>query len=350
MISAAFISTDYATHLDPVEPNGCTWYRQVLPARELKKLGWDIGVGMPRYLPERGIGVAEGDGAYFGWNITVFKLMFDRFAPDAFRTMQKNGERIVVDVDDFHFNLPESNIARKTTNPHTNAENNRMFFEIGVRAADVVTVSTDFLANFYERRCRDVRIVRNAVDSERFTPVIHDDRPAIGWVGGLWWRAQDVEILKSWLPGFVRDHRIRVHHSGHIPGDPQHFAVRTGLRRVSTVNMKTISKYPDLLRHFHIGLVPLTYNDFNQAKSFLKGLEYAAAGIPFIATPTEEYRILYRNGVGRLADTPDEWRDHAEELLDPDVRREEAERQRAIVVKEFDISTKGERWATALTG
>lgn len=114
--------------------------------------------------------------------------------------------------------------------------------------------------------------------------------------------------------------------------------------------MTLIEKYPESLRHFHIGLVPLAWNDFNHAKSYLKGLEYAASGIPFIATPTEEYRLLAEAGVGRLAATPDEWRDHATELLDPDVRRAEGQRIREIVLREFDISTMGEAWDTAIRG
>ena len=105
-----------------------------------------------------------------------------------------------------------------------------------------------------------------------------------------------------------------------------------------------------MLNGIHVGLVPLTRSPFNEAKSYLKGLEYAAAGIPFIATPTEEYRLLHRAGVGRLAETPDEWRDHATQLLDPAVRVAEAERQRAIVREQFDISGMGEQWATAITG
>jgi hypothetical protein len=82
----------------------------------------------------------------------------------------------------------------------------------------------------------------------------------------------------------------------------------------------------------------------------LKGLEYVAAGIPFIATPTEEYRLLAAAGIGRLAETPDEWRDHATALLDPVTRKQEADRQRAIAKERFDMSGMGEAWVTALTG
>ena len=330
------------------EPNGCAYYRLVLPARQLQKIGWDTAIGLPRVHGERGIGVAHDDGAFFGFDISVFKLLMHESVPTLFQLMQSRGEKVVVDVDDFHFGIDPANIAARQTDPNRNAENNRMFYEMGIRQADLVTVSTAFLANFYEARCRKVRIVRNALDVDRYTMVEQPERPIFGWVGGTLWRSQDIELLREWLPEFVADHDIRVHHSGHIPGDTRHFAARAGISRVSTTPMSLVSGYPSLLRHFHVGLVPLQMNDFNQSKSYLKGLEYAAAGIPFIATPTDEYKILHSRGVGRLASTPSEWRDHATELLDPEVRRIEANRNREVVEREFNIETKGPEWDSAL--
>lgn len=346
--SAAFITGDYALSASPPEPNGCAYYRMKLPSDELKKIGWDVAMGLPRVHPDRGFGIAYEDGAFFGWDMTVLKLMMHHTVPGLIRVMQKRGEKVVIDVDDFHFGIDPENIAARQTDPNRNSENNRMFYEMGIRQADLVTVSTDFLANFYEARCRKVRLVRNALDVERYSMVEQPDKPVFGWVGGTLWRSQDIELLRSWLPNFVQQHKVAVHHSGHIPNDTRHFAARAGLRRVNTVPMSAVSNYPSLLQHFHVGLVPLRLNDFNQSKSYLKGLEYAAAGIPFIASPSEEYKILYNKGVGRLAATPDEWRDHATELLDLDVRLAEAKHNREIVEREFSMSMKGAEWDSAL--
>ena len=349
MPSAAFITTDYATTVDPPQPNGCAWYRMVLPARELETLGWETMTGMPVLSHDQGVGVAYEDGGFFGFDVTVLKLMMHETIPNLIGVMQARGEHLVVDIDDFHFGLHEDNVAYATTDPHRSPTNNRAYYETGIRAADTVVVSTAFLADFYERRVRDVRIVRNAVDTDRFTVVEQPEKPVYGWVGGTMWRSGDLELLREWLPGFVRDHRVQVHHAGHIPADPRHFAVRTGLRRVSTSLMCLIGDYPKLLT-MSVGLVPLNRIPFSEAKSNLKGLEYAAAGIPFIATPTEEYRLLAESGIGRLAETPDEWRDHATELLDVDVRREEGARIREIVEREWDMRRRGPEWDTAISG
>jgi glycosyltransferase involved in cell wall biosynthesis len=321
----------------------------VLPSRVLAKMGWETAVGLPAGNPVHGIGVAHKDGMLSGWDVTVLKLMMNSQTAPMIRVMQDLGRRVVVDVDDFHYGLEESNIASRSTNPHANPEANRAFFEQGIRQADTVVVSTQFLAEFYSRRCRDVRIVRNAIDVERFTPVAEGD-PVIGWVGGTLWRSGDIEILRDWLPGFVKDHKVLVHHSGHIPGDGNHFGVRAGVKKVRTEPMCLLKDYPSKMFKMNIGLVPLNRVPFSEAKSNLKGLEYAASGIPFIATPTEEYRLLAEAGVGRLATTPDEWRDHAVELLDPVVRAAEGLRIRSIVEQDWNIESKGEEWATAILG
>jgi glycosyltransferase involved in cell wall biosynthesis len=321
----------------------------VLPSRQLAKMGWDTAVGMPAIAPDRGLGVAHGDGGYFDFDVSVLKLLMHKEIPGLMQMMQARGEHVIVDIDDFHFGLHEDNVAHASTDPHRSPENNRAFYEVAIRTADTVIVSTQFLADFYERRVRDVRIVRNAVDTERFTVVEQPEDPVFGWIGGTMWRSGDIELLREWLPDFAKDHGVRVHHAGHIPGDSRHFGIRAGIARVSTSPMTLITDYPKLLT-MSVGLVPLNRIPFSEAKSNLKGLEYAAAGIPFIATPTEEYRLLAESGVGRLAETPDEWRDHATELLDPEVRRVEGARIRGIVEREWDMSLRGPEWDTAISG
>lgn len=347
--SAAFITTDFSLN-EPREANGCAHYRCLLPSRELVKLGWDVGFGAPISHPDHGIGLAVNGGGYFGFQVAIFKLLMQAETTDLMKVMQRNETRVIVDIDDFHFGIQSDNIASQITDPSRNVENNRMFYEMSIRQADKIITSTAFLADFYSRRCRDVRIVRNALDTERYTPVEQPEKPVFGWVGSIPWRGRDVTLLSRWLPQFQKQYAVGVHHSGHVPFDPRHFGVRVGLRRVSTAMMTPMSRYPSLLTQFHVGLVPLVRNDFNEAKSYLKGLEYAASGIPFIATPTEEYRLLHEAGVGRLALTPAEWWDHAVELLDVDVRRAEAERQLAVVREQFDIGTKGEEWASTILG
>ena len=93
-----------------------------------------------------------------------------------------------------------------------------------------------------------------------------------------------------------------------------------------------------------IGLVPLNDVEFNHAKSYIKGLEYAAAGVPFICSYSPEYQVLADAGVGRLAKTPEEWTYHLTELLDPQMRKDEAMVNYEIVKEKFSMEVRGAEW------
>jgi hypothetical protein len=106
--------------------------------------------------------------------------------------------------------------------------------------------------------------------------------------------------------------------------------------------------YGNIFMPIDIGIVTLTNNPFNEAKSNLKGLEYAMSGIPFVASDTQEYRDLAELGCGRIAKKPRDWIRHLEELLDPDVRRAEAEKNFNIAVENFGLFKMKYKWSEAI--
>ena len=345
-MKVAFVSTDWAAHRHPPQPNGCTHYRCVLPGHALGRIGWSVAIGLPDAHPVLGLTMGHERGMLSGFDVTVLKLVM---ADEALNVMHRTRGRVVVDVDDLHQALPETNIAHRTTDPLHHRTNNRAIYEQIIRAADTVTVSTEYLFDWYSARCRDVRLVRNGIEAGFFHRTRHDREPVIGWVGGTLWRTGDLRLLRDWLPQFAREKRVRVHHSGHIPNDPLPFSTRVGVP-ATTTPLRPVSRYPSLLTPLTIGLVPLTRHPFSEAKSGLKGLEYAAAGVPFIASPTREYQWLHRQGIGRLAGSASEWWDHATELLDPAVRSSEADRQHRLVMEHHTMRERVQGWASALSG
>lgn len=352
MTTVGFLTTDFSPHTNPLQPGGCAWYRCYLPMQEVGRHGWTIGMGIPDYRVETGFGMRHDDStSIMGWNVVVLKLLMRRETPHQVEQARKAGQVVVVDVDDFYAGLTPDNQAWRATDPSHNPERNREHYERVIEAADVVTVSTPFLRDWYAERHPRVVMIRNGIDVGRWTRI--KDRagwqPRIGWVGGIPWRSGDLETMRDWLPEFVAEHDLRLHHSGHLP-ERDTFWDKTGVPqdRVEVQEMVPILDYPGLFSGFEIGLVPLTDIPFNHAKSTVKGLEYAAAGIPFIAYPTPEYQRLADMGVGRLASTPEEWVKHLTDLLDPAVRKREAARQRALVSDEHHMRERGKEWHALL--
>ena len=113
--SVAFISGDWNNQVDPPEANGCAYYRQVLPCRLLEGMGFDAMVGQPKPHEPMGIGLAKDDGALFGFDISVYKLMMHASVPQLFHVMQAKGETVAIDIDDFHFDMHAENIAHAAT-------------------------------------------------------------------------------------------------------------------------------------------------------------------------------------------------------------------------------------------
>lgn len=314
-------------------------------------------MGLPAWTGEDGFGVVESlTRAQFGFDVVVLKLLMHRQIPAQMRMAQQLGQRIVVDIDDFYADLPESNMAFRATDPMMNKVTNRDHYLSIIRQADRLTVTTPFLKTHYSQFHDDVVIVRNGVLPEQFTPrPVRDRKPVIGWVGGIPWRGEDLETLRSWLPEFLDRHDLQFHHAGHadtIPGLDERvssFAEIVGIpeHRMTTSPLKTIDKYHELFS-FDIGLIPLNDIPFNHAKSNLKGLEYSAAGIPFVAQDLPEYQRLHDLGVGRVAHGPEEWVTQVGALLDYRTRKKDARVNRERVVRSESIMAREMDWREAL--
>ena len=262
--------------------------------------------------------------------------------PDA----QAYGQKVINDVDDWYWGLDPTNMAFSHNHPKNSPDENINHYQSILSRSDVVMVSTPYLADRITRFVRGkIVLTTNTVDVARFTPRVHTDDllPIVGWVGSTPHRSRDLETLQGILPPLVRSGEVTLHHSGDSPKAPS-FASRIGIDPflVTTKPLASHFDYPSLMV-MDIGIVPLKDVPFNRAKSAIKGLEYAAAGVPFVAQDLDAYLDLATDGVGRIAKRPVNWLKHIRALYSADVRTEEAQRNRAIVQEKYDIKYGAER-------
>jgi glycosyltransferase involved in cell wall biosynthesis len=352
----AFATYDWAMGVKPIEPNGCAWYRCELPKKELLKHGWEARIGHPQYFPEKGFGLTDvhQNEMSYGYKIVVFKLIMLKQVLEIMRDEKRNkDQKIVVDIDDFYEGLTEHNLAWKNTDPSRSDESNREHYLSIIDEADYLTVSTQFLYDYYtkEKGKTNVFLIRNGIDIGRWRRRGDYSRylPTVGWVGATPWRSLDLEQLQPFFGKFMSENRLPFHHAGHIDG---HSVVpKLGLNadtKFTHEPRKIISQYPQMFRKIDIGIVPLNDIPFNHAKSTIKGLEYAAAGIPFIASRSPEYELLASQGVGRVAGNEDEWVGHLTELLDPRIRKEEIEKNYENLKAMHTMEKRGIEWNEAM--
>lgn len=268
-------------------------------------------------------------------DVILMQRLMHQGIPEHMVASKKQGIKIINDIDDWYWGLSPSNDAFKHNHPKNNPHENFNHYRKIISKSDLVISSTPYLADRVSDFCKAPIVVsKNTVDVSRFPPREHldVDQPLVGWVGSTNHRSGDLEILKGIIPSLVRDGSIRLFHGGALPKAPT-FASRVGVKdfQVATMPLVPHDQYPNLMV-MDIGLVPLTNMPFNRSKSDIKGLEYAAAGVPFVASNLDAYIELQQDlGIGRIAKKPINWAKHIKELTDYKIRKEEAERNREMV-------------------
>lgn len=346
IIKIGFASTDWSRSMTddsgaPV-PGGANWVRLQQNRRNLK---YKSVTGLLLHHPQKGFGIADWyQNAHYDCDVIILqRLMFGNLI-DVLE--KRNSSQIIInDIDDWYWGLHEDNAAYKLTHPDYNKTENIDFYKTIIQMCDGVTVSTPFLADKVQNEfgCQRVDIIENCVSINDFRKRYHRQRKMkIGWVGSTSHRSGDLEILQGTI-----DHRkYLTHHSGHLNGAP-FFADKIGIprHRVTLGPMHHPLNYARLSFEFDCGLAPLNDVPFNHAKSWIKGIEYAASNVPFIASDVGEYRRLYDvYGIGRLASCTEDWIRHFDELQDASLRAEEA-KQQSERVQALDVKIMADNWS-----
>lgn len=348
--SVGFASTDWSKVDEGVAPNGCTWYRCMLPANKLHAAGIKTDVGFFSVRTNGLFGVQRpNEKRSRTFDIVVWKVIMHRIALNNMSAAQKAGQKIVIDIDDLFDEIHESNMAHDSTDKRKNRDNNRELYKEIIEKSDAIICSTPFIRDYYSAQHPDkpIFVVRNAIDLNRWTRLNAVRRsPIIGWLGATPWRSLDLEQLAGFFGDYVESRQVIFHHAGHLNWAPPAY-LRLGIKNKKLITaspMVPLYELPNVYANFDIGMVPLNDIPFNRAKSFIKGLEYAAAGIPFVASALPEYEYLANSGIGRIAHSDKEWISHFDELLDFDTRSDESIHNRKVLEESFTIESTAQQW------
>jgi Glycosyl transferases group 1 len=331
-------------------PGGSFWYRYSQPITMLGLKDSTV-VGQLTYNRQGILGIETYDTGetHFDCDVILLQRCMWQNLPEAIMLARSQGQVVINDIDDWFDGLPPTNQAFKSTAKANDPGVNREIYTQVLAASSALICSTPFLVERYARLRRPIHLWRNSIDFDSFpTQRVHQDKPTIGWLGNLNFRARDVEELRGIISPLLDEHDLTFHHVGHVdtPGTVP-LVERIGVkpeRMMLTGSVSFIMLGVDMASYFDIGVAPLEDIRFNDAKSCLKGMEYVAAGIPFVASPSAEYRWLHSHGIGRLARRPLEWKKRLTELLDPVVRGEEAERNLKLMRPLVDAKITAPLW------
>lgn len=211
------------------------------------------------------------------------------------------------------------------------------------REARVVVAGNTYLADWFARAARDVRIVPTAVDTERFVPAPSGDGPpVVGWVG----TASNLPFLEAIEPVLARvlaavpDARLRVVSNraprfATLPADRVEYIAWTPEGEVSCFQGLTV------------GLMPLEDDPWTRGKCAFKMLQYMACGAAVVVSPVGmNADVLAMASVGHAARNIAQWEEATVALLrDPAGAAQMGAEGRRVVEEHFSARVVAQRLA-----
>lgn len=304
-------------------------HRLIWPARALASQGADVHLVIPTDPPEvqlQAHWIDHDDGTREvvdvippDADVVVLQRPLQRTLCDAIPMLQAKGIAVVVEIDDDFTAMSRRNVSWHQVQPSTDPNRNWQWLAESCRRADVVTVTTPALAKRYGRPGRTVMIPNHVPASYLdVTPEPHDD-VYVGWTGSIDTHPNDLQVTRGAVARAIERTGARFA----VIGTGKGVRVALDLREQPVVSgWLHLENYPVAVAQLDVGLVPLEITAFNHAKSSLKGLEYAALGVPFVASPTDPY---VATEVAAIADKPRDWERHIVELVtNPELRAHRA--------------------------
>lgn len=331
------------------DEGGCGQYRMYRPAEEARKLGVDIEVSHTVEVDatkDTTTGVTEVHAINSDADLIIIQRPLDHVYSSFIAQAKRQGIATIVELDDDFEAVSRLNAAHPAL--FGNKLSNANWVRKAAEQADLVTVSTPALARYALHGRYEV--IRNCIPDSLFELPVKDfnfESPVIGWTGTVQTHPLDLQETKGAVAEVLSGSGLPFH----VVGDGQF--VQKHLRLAADTPFTAsgwvdVDKYYEAMQSVDIGIVPLEMSSFNEAKSALKGMEMAALGIPFVASPTREYLRLEAYGVGKVAKGPGDWRRQLSRLISRPAETEKTAKQyRETIYNEFTYSKNAHQWISA---
>lgn len=347
----------------------CGYYRLKLPIETMARSN-----GTSFACIEKGDNAGRILEVLEGANIIVIPRIGETELLDVLPEMKANGKKVVIDHDDNMFNisplsphyeeagtenvryrLPDGtfiNLWQDGKNIDLTYNRKRCEnFKKAMEVADMVTVTTDILADVYREFNPNVRALPNCVDTKLWQKLPLKERCDVRlcWFGGSS-HYEDWLLLAEVLPEIMdRNRNVKLVLMG-----MKFDAVLKDIEknRIEFHPWVHTEAYPykAAILDCDIAVIPLVENDFNRCKSPIKWIEQAALGIPSVTSYVSPYKEIATDDNGVFIENNDvrAWIEGINTLVEyPSLRKNMGEAARQTVMDKFDINTQYIQWQKA---
>ncbi|NHO52531.1 glycosyltransferase [Acetobacter estunensis] len=279
--------------------------------------------------------------------IVLWRVEYSPHVAILIRLSKEKGTTVIFDTDDLVFIPALASIAiidgirtvdcATESIVHITFQNMRATME----RADACFATTDFMATEMRRIARQSFTLPNIYDAaclrrsrmaaRILASVPGDGLIRIGYASGTRTHQRDFALVAEVLARLMQKHSevrlVLFHETGNkrpVLLMDEFPALLPVADQIEWRDMVPLERLPEEFARFDISIAPLELdNVFCEAKSEIKYLEAALAGVPSVVSPTAPYRDCVTDGVtGFLAETPTQWEDALTRLVtDPSLRR-----------------------------
>lgn len=291
------------------------------PAQALAAQGADVQIADRAFLiqqhQEEVLAVEDLDA-----DVVVLCRPQARQITEAIPLLQAKGVAVVVDYDDDLTAVHPNNVAWAAHHPDMSDDANWRWALEACRLADAVTVTTPALLEVYAPHGRGI-VLPNRLPSWRVpnSAQRRDGPVRLGWAGWIGTHPTDLTALDGAAGRVLRGRSQPFVVVG--PGDPR-IQAQLGVPRVRATGVVKADEWlPTVAASLDVGIAPAVRSAFNASKSCLKSIEYAAAGVAAVASPTPDNRRAAADGLCVLVEDRRGWERALRRLLDDDEARRE---------------------------
>lgn len=335
------------------ETDGCALWRNLTPITALQQqevpgVEWCL-------RDDRSLGMVAGIVHQYD-AVVLARLHWppnEQQAADAwFSAIRRAGLAVIYELDD---DLFTDDFVRRLVNLHgysrEDAEVRRAAILRVIHAADGMTVSTQRLATMLRQITdKPVEVVGNYIDLDWFRSITRSAERkvqglTIGWAGGNRPDSDVAMMAEAWARIAAKYPHVRFIVQGHharaiydaVPNE-----------RIAMIDWLPIDQYPAGLVNIDIGCCPLSNTPFNRAKTYIKAMEYAAAGAAVVASPTVYGQLIRSGEDGYIASSVDEWEEALSRLVESYDERRMLQRALLSKVRKYHaIENNAWRWLVA---
>ena len=215
-----------------------------------------------------------------------------------------------------------------------------------MKYSSMVVAGNTYIAEYAKKSgAKKIEIIPTVIDLERYSIKNHTENKSfiIGWIGTKTTFEKHLLPCRNWIKS-LQQNNPNIHF--HIVGITDNMDLGENVKYIQWTEETEVSE----IQKMNVGIMPLQDSDWEKGKCAYKLIQYAACGIPGIASDVGmNSEVCIENKTGFIANNEEEWQEKILFLKNnPIARNEMGKNARTLVEEKYCIQATAGKWIKIL--